>query len=98
MRYEDRTPDEGANTPGRHPLREFAKLSVMALVSVIVLGIFFRVAGARLGGLIPYRAELWLAERIDSASQNAGQESPFQQTNTNPDLQKYLQSLSLIHI
>ena len=94
MRYEDRTPDEGANTPGRHPLREFAKLSVMALVSVIVLGIFFRVAGARLGGLIPYRAELWLAERIDSASQNAGQESPFQQTNTNPDLQKYLQSVA----
>lgn len=94
MQYQDRTPDEGVNTPGRHPLREFAKLSAMALLAVIVLGIFFRVAGAKLGGLIPYRSELWLAERIDSAAIDAGRESPFQQTNINPPLQKYLQSVA----
>ena len=94
MRYEDRKPDEGANTPGRHPLREFFKLSVMAVIAVIVLGILLRVAGATLGGLIPFKAELWLAERIDSAATNSGQESPFQQINTNPELQEYLQSVA----
>ena len=94
MQYEDRTPDEGVNTPGRHPLREFIKLSVMALIAVIVLGILFRVAGAKLGGLIPYRSELWLAERIENAAIDAGQESPFQSTNTNPELQEYLQSVA----
>ncbi len=94
MQYEDRTPDESVNTPGRHPLRDFARLSVMALIAVVLLGVFFRVAGAKLGGLIPYRSELWLAERIDSASKNAGQESPFHQTNTNPELQEYLQSVA----
>ena len=94
MQYEDRTPDEGANTPGRHPLREFIRLSVMALIAVVVLGISLRVAGAKLGGIIPFKSELWLAERIDSAAKNAGQQSPFHQEITNPELQEYLQSVA----
>jgi len=94
MQYEDRTPDEGANTPGRHPLREFAKLSVMALIAVIVLGVLLRVAGGKLGGFIPFRTELWLTERIESAAQKSGQVSPFEQVIVHSELQAYLQSVA----
>lgn len=94
MQYEDRTPAEGANTPGRHPLREFAKLSVMALIAVILIGVLLRVAGGKLGGFIPFKAELWLTERIESAAQKSGQASPFQQVIANTELQAYLQSVA----
>lgn len=94
MRYEDRTPDNEVNTPGRHPLREFLRLSVMAVVAVVVLSFLFSAAGGKLGGLLPFKAELWVAERIHAAAQQAGQESPFEQKVINPELQDYLQSVA----
>ncbi len=94
MRYEDRTPDDGVNTPGRHPLREFLRLALMAVIAVVVLGFLLSVLGGRLGGLVPYKAELWLADRIDTAAQKAGQESPFKQEIVNPELQSYLQTVA----
>ncbi len=93
MRYEDRTPDNEVNTPGRHPLREFLRLGVMAVVAVIVLSFLFSVVGGKLGSMLPFEAELWVAERIHTVSQNAGQESPFEQKIIKPELQNYLQSV-----
>lgn len=94
MQYEDRTPDDQVNIPGRHPFREFLRLSLMAVVSVAVLGFLFSVLGGKLGGLIPFKSELWLTERIHAASQQAGQESPFEITSVNPALENYLQSVA----
>lgn len=94
MRYEDRTPDDSANTPGRHPLREFLRLAVMAIVAFVVFGFLFSVLGGKLGGLVPYKAELWLTDRVHTAAQKAGQESPFEQEIGNPELQGYLQSIA----
>lgn len=92
--YQDRIPDDSVNTPGRHPLKEFAKLSVMAVVAVVVLGFLFNIAGGKLGGLIPFKSELWLVNKIDATAQNSGQESPFKQSITHPELQQYLQSVA----
>ena len=66
----------------------------MAVVAVIVLGFLLSVLGGKLGGLLPFKAELWLAERIDAATQKAGQESPFERDIVNPELQSYLQSVA----
>lgn len=66
----------------------------MALLALIALGFLLNSAGGTLGGLIPFKYELWLADRIDSASVEAGQESPFAQTITHKELQEYLQSVA----
>lgn len=94
MQYEDRTPDDRVNIPGRHPFREFLRLSLMAIVAVVVLGFLFNIMGGKLGGLIPFKAELWLTDRIHAASQKAGQESPFEYTSVNSELENYLQSVA----
>ena len=94
MQYEDRNPPEGINTPGRHPLREFLRLSAFAIIAVVLLGFTLNFVGASLGGLVPFKVELWLANKIDSASINAGHESPFSNEVTNTELQQYLQSVA----
>ncbi len=94
MQYEDRTPDDRINVPGRHPFREFLRLSLMAVVVVIVLGFLLSILGGKLGGLIPFKSELWLTERIHAASEKAGQESLFEVRSVNPELESYLQSVA----
>jgi len=94
MRYQNRLPPDGVNTPDRHPLREFFRLSVMALIAIVVFGFLLNTAGGTLGGFIPFKYELWLAEKIEQAAEKSGQPSPFQTTDSNPDLQQYLQSVA----
>lgn len=94
MHYEDRIPPDGINTPNRHPLRDFLKLSVMALIAIVAFGFLLNTAGGTLGGFIPFKYELWLAEKIDSAAENSGQPSPFETEVSNPPLQDYLQSVA----
>jgi len=94
MRYEDRLPPEDINTPNRNPLREFFKLSAMALLAIIAFGYLLNIAGGTLGGFIPFKFELWLAERIDKASVSAGTPSPFEQKINNAEFQSYLQTIA----
>ena len=94
MRYQDRLPPDGINTPNRHPLRDFLKLSVLAVLAIVVFGFLLNTAGGTLGGFIPFKYELWLAEQIDAAAENSGQASPFEKTVSNPELQQYLQSVA----
>jgi len=86
MRYQNRLPPDGINTPDRHPLREFFRLSVMALLAIVVFGFLLNTAGGTLGGFIPFKYELWLAEKIEQAAEKSG--------DSNPDLQQYLQSVA----
>jgi len=92
--YEDRLPPDSINTPNHRPLREFFKLSLMGLLAVLALGYLLSSAGGTLGGFIPFKYELWLAEKIDAAAIASGEESPFAVADTNPALQEYLQSLA----
>jgi len=80
MQYQDRLPPEGINTPNRHPLRDFLKLSALALLAIIVFGFLLNTAGGTLGGFIPFKYELWLAEQIEAAAESSGQASPFEVT------------------
>ena len=94
MQYQDRLPPEGINTPNRHPLRDFLKLSVLALLAIITFGFLLNTAGGTLGGFIPFKYELWLAEQIEAAAESSGQASPFESTVSNPELQQYLQTVA----
>jgi predicted Zn-dependent protease len=77
MRYENRTPPEGINTSVRSPLREFVRLSLFALVVLMAVGIFLNFSGSLLGGLLPFKAETWITQRVDQVMQEADQPSPF---------------------
>ena len=94
MQYEDRRPDDRVNAPDRHPLKEFAKLSVMAVIAVIALGLLLSVAGGRLAGLLPFKSELWVTNRIEQAALKADQKSPFAVEVINKELQDYLQTVA----
>ncbi len=94
MQYEDRAPEDNLNTPDHHPVREFLKLAVMAAVAVVVLGIILNFAGSRLGALLPFKAELWITERVHKAAIETGQQSPFEQKIVQAELQQYLQSVA----
>lgn len=101
MRFENRTPPEGINTSEHRPLREFLKLSLAALLLILAVGVLLNFTGGLLGGLLPFRAELWITERVDRIMQQADQPSPFDNAisssnagaKDNP-LHAYLQSLS----
>jgi len=94
MRYQDRVPPEDINTPDQHPLRDFLKLSALALLAVAVVGFLLNTAGGTLGGFMPFKYELWLVEQIESAAEKSGQSSPFETTVSNPELQEYLQAVA----
>ena len=94
MEYHNQLPEEGINTSNRHPLLEFVRLSVAAFVALVLLGLLLNAAGGRLGGLVPYRMEVWIADRIDSAFRESGVESPFSSGNNDTALMRYLSSLS----
>ena len=93
MEYHNRLPDEGINTPGRHPLTEFLRLGLAALVALVLFGLLLNFAGGHLAGLIPYRAELWLTDRIDGVLTDAGEDSPFSAEEVNTPLHDYLNQL-----
>jgi Zn-dependent protease with chaperone function len=90
MEYHNRLPKEGINTPGRHPLLEFLRLGAAAVIALILFGLLLNAAGGRLGGLIPYRVELWIADRIDTAFVESGVESPFASGSVDSELTRYL--------
>jgi predicted Zn-dependent protease len=103
MRFENRTPPEGINTSEHRPLREFLKLSLAALLLISVVGVLLIFTGGLLGGLLPFRAELWITERVDRIMQQADQASPFDNAisdsinnadATDNPLHAYLQSIS----
>jgi len=94
MRYEDRTPNNDVNTPDRHPLREFLRLSVMGVAAIFVIGFFLSFLGSSLGGHLPFTAEVWVTERLHAATEKAGQDSMFEQNADHPELQGYLQSIA----
>ena len=103
MRYENRNPPEGINTSEHRPVREFLRLSLFALIALVVVGALLNFTGSVIGGLLPFRAELWLTQRVDRIMRESGQESPFQDaldTSQHSDqhadqlLQQYLQSLA----
>jgi Zn-dependent protease with chaperone function len=93
MEYQNRLPEEGINTPGRHPLAEFIRLGVIALVALLLLGLLLNFAGGHLAGLIPYKAELWATNKIDRILVDAGEESPFSVEPSDAPLMEYLNSL-----
>jgi len=94
MRYEDRLPEEGINISERNPLKEFLRLSVWAIVAVVALGFLLSYAGGSLSGLVPFKYELSLAEKIDSTAKSNGWASPFEKTIVQPELQEYLQEVA----
>jgi len=94
MKYEDRLPPEGTNVSEKSPLREFVRLSLMAVVAVIALGLLLNYAGGSLSGMVPFKYELSLAEKIDSTAKSNGWESPFEKTIVQPELQAYLQEVA----
>lgn len=100
MRYENRNPPEGINTSDHSPLREFLRLSLSALVVLIAVGIFLNFSGSLLGRLLPFKAELWITERVDRIMQQADQQSPFADpigqgvdSKSVDSLEQYLQSM-----
>ncbi len=93
MEYQNRLPEEGINTPNRHPLAEFIRLTIAAVVALILFGLLLNFAGGHLAGLIPYRAEVWLTDRIDTALTEAGESSPFSEDENDSPLHDYLNQL-----
>ena len=77
MRYENRIPPEGINTSDHSPFREFLRLSLSALMVLIAVAIFLNFTGSILGGLLPFKAELWITQRVDRVMREADQPSPF---------------------
>lgn len=97
MRYENRNPPEGINTSEHKPVREFLRLTVFALIAIAVLGVMLNYTGSLLGGLLPFRTELWMTQRVDRIMREAGEPSPFQDSTeqgAEHPLQQYLQSLA----
>lgn len=94
MEYQNRLPPEGINTPGRHPLKEFFRLAFFAIVALVCLGLLLNYAGGQIGGLLPFKAERWLANKIHTGMIEAGQDSPFQSDAVDTPLLEYLQALS----
>ena len=70
-------PPEGINTSNHSPFREFLRLSLSALVVLIAVAIFLNFTGSILGGLLPFKAELWITQRVDRIMREADQPSPF---------------------
>lgn len=93
MEYKNRLPSDGINTPGRHPFKEFLRLSFFAVVALICVGVLLNYAGGQLGGFVPFKAERWVAEKIDTAMIEAGQDSPFEQSIIDTPLEEYLHEL-----
>ena len=94
MDYKNRLPPEGINTPGRHPLKEFFRLAFFAVVALISLGFLLNYAGGQIGGLLPFKAERWLADKIHTGMIESGRESPFQTDPVDTPLLEYLDELS----
>ena len=94
MDYKNRLPPEGINTPGRHPLKEFFRLAFFAVVALISLGFLLNYAGGQIGGLLPFKAERWLADKIHTGMVESGRESPFQTDPVDTPLLEYLDELS----
>lgn len=66
---------------------------MVAVIALCVFGLLLNAAGGRLGGLVPYRVELWLADRIDTAFIESGADSPFSEQNDTTDIDQYLNDL-----
>lgn len=97
MRYENRNPPEGINTSEHRPVREFLRLSLSALVVLVAVAVLLNFTGGLLGGLLPFKAEIWLTERVDRVMQEANQQSPFaapENGDSGDPLEQYLQTMA----
>lgn len=94
MEYQNRLPPEGINTPGRHPLKEFLRLSFFAVIALVCIGLLLNHAGGQLGGIVPFKVERWIAQKIDKAIVQSGQDSPFDQAVIDTPLEEYLHDLA----
>jgi len=65
MRYENRQAPEGINTSNEHPLKQFAKLLLAAVICVVLLVFVLQVIGGSLAKRIPFKYEL---SAIESAN------------------------------
>lgn len=94
MKYQNRIPPEGINTPGRHPLKEFLRLSLFAVLALVSVALLLNYGGSRLGGLVPFKVERWVMSRLNTAFAEAGEESPFGHNVIDTPLEAYLNQLS----
>lgn len=77
MRYQNRLPPEGINTPVKHPLRDFFELLFWAAIAIVAIGLILNFAGSFLARLVPARYEVAATQQITRALDGAGQPSPF---------------------
>lgn len=94
MQYQNRIPPEGINTPGRHPLKEFLRLSVFAILALVSVGLLLNYSGGTLAGYIPFPVESWVVAKVDAAIERSGEDSPFDQNPVNLPLENYLHELA----
>lgn len=94
MEYQNRLPPEGINTPGRHPLKEFLRLSLFAILALVSVGLLLNYAGGHLGGIIPFKVENWIITKLNSAMVKSGEESPFKQDAIDTPLEEYLNDVA----
>ncbi len=94
MDYQNRLPPEGINTPGRHPLKEFLRLVFFAVIALVFIGLLLNFVGGRLGGVVPFAVERWVAEKIDIALVESAQDSPFALDPIDSPLEEYLHELA----
>lgn len=76
--YQDRRPPEGINVSAEHPLRVFVKLSVAALVLVVVLVVLVQTLGGVAARWVPFEAERRVVQRLDIDFGDAGDDDPMQ--------------------
>ena len=65
MRYENHQPPEGINVTPEHPLRQFLRLLVAALVLLGVIVVVLQFAGAWLAKRVPFALEERVVSRLD---------------------------------
>ena len=65
MQYENRQPPEGINVTSEHPLRQFLRLAVAAVVLLVLVVVTLQFTGAFLAKRIPFAFERRVVERMD---------------------------------
>lgn len=85
MRYENRQPPEGINVTGEHPLRQFLRLVVAALVLLVIVVVTLQFVGAFAAKRVPFSFERRVVERMDI---------DFGEAEASPEMLGYLNDLA----
>ena len=86
MRYQNRQPPEGINVTPEHPLKQFLKLLILAMVLLILLVVALQFSGAWLAKRVPFNVERSLVERMNV---------PFGDVDASPEMVAYLNELAV---